>query len=422
VRSAKDEVGVGTVCKPATSFTEQTGNIAYSSAIMPWQEYQALEQRMMFIAEYESEGGSFTALCARYAVSRMTGYKWLDRFEAEGLPGLWERSRAPHRVRHALSEKLVRLILEAQEAHPSWGPRKLLARLKVTHSRVKWCVISTVGELLRRKGLVEPRIYRRRSAPRREALEPYAQANGVWCTDFKGWFVLGNGQRCEPWTLTDGWSRYLLRVEAMKHQELEGVRQGFEGAFREHGLPEVIRSDNGRPFAGLGFGGLSQLSVWWIKLGIRPERIRPGKPQENGRHERMHLTLLEACEPPENTFRGQQRRFDAFRQEFNEERPHEALGDQPPAQVYQPSSRCYPKRIPRVEYETGVLTKRVHQHGDITWQGERLFLNETLAGEEVALEPLTEGFGQVRFGPMRLAKLDERKRRIIELTAEDLAP
>ena len=252
-----------------------------------------------------------------------------------------------------------------------------------------------------------------------EALEPYGQANGVWCTDFKGWFVLGNGQRCEPWTLTDGWSRYLLRVKAMKHQELEGVRQGFEGAFREHGLPEVIRSDNGRPFAGPGFGGLSQLSVWWIKLGIRPERIRPGKPQENGRHERMHLTLLEACEPPENTFRGQQRRFDTFRQEFNEERPHEALGDQPPAQVYQRSSRRYPKRIPRVEYETGVITKRVHQHGDITWQGERLFLNEALAGEEVAFEPSAEGFWRVRFGPMRLAKLDERKRRIIELTAED---
>jgi transposase InsO family protein len=389
---------------------------------MPWQESEAVEQRMMFIAEYESGGGSFTALCLRYQVSRMTGYKWLERFEEEGVAGLWERSRAPHRVGHELSGKLMRLILKAEEAHPSWGPRKLLARLKVTHPRLKWCAISTVGELLRRKGLVESRVYRRRSAPRLEALEPYAQANRVWCTDFKGWFVLGNGQRCEPWTLTDGWSRYLLRVKAMKHQELKGVRQGFEEAFREHGLPEVIRSDNGRPFAGLGIGGLSQLSVWWIKLGIRPERIRPGKPQENGRHERMHLTLLEACEPPEHTFRGQQRRFNAFRQEFNEQRPHEALGDHPPAQVYQRSSRNYPSRIPKVEYESGVLTKRVYAHGDISWQGERLFLNEALAGEDVAFEPLTDGIWRVRFGPMRLAKLDERKRLIQELTAEDFKP
>jgi len=354
LRTVQLITGAGTWCKPATSFTEQTGNIAYSLATMPWKEQQALEQRMMFIAEYESGGGSFTALCARYEVSRMTGYKWLERFEQEGAAGLWERSRSPHRVGHALKGKLVRLILEAQEAYPKWGPKKLLARLKVTHPRVKWCVSSTVGEVLRRNGLVEPRIYRRRSAPRLEGLEPYAQANRVWCTDFKGWFVLGNGQRCEPWTLSDGWSRYLLRVKAMKHQELEGVRRGFEGAFREHGLPDVIRSDNGRPFAGLGIGGLSQLSVWWIKLGIRPERIRPGKPQENGRHERMHLTLLEACKPPENTFRGQQRRFDAFRQEFNQERPHEALGDHPPAQVYQRSSREYPKRTPEVDYEAGV--------------------------------------------------------------------
>ena len=225
--------GVGTVCKPATSFTEQTGNIAYSPGTMPWQESEAVEQRMMFIAEYESGGGSFTALCLRYQVSRMTGYKWLDRFEDEGVAGLWERSRAPQRVGHALSGRLVRLILEARAARPQWGPRKLLARLKGTHPKEPWCVISTVGELLRRQGLIEPRIYRRRSAPRLEALAPYTRANTVWCTDFKGWFLLGNGQRCEPWTLTDGWSRYLLRVKAMKRQELEPVWRGFEGAFRE---------------------------------------------------------------------------------------------------------------------------------------------------------------------------------------------
>jgi transposase InsO family protein len=408
------------MCKPATSFTEQTGNIAYSLATMPWKETEATEQRVKFIGEHESGGGSFTALCERFEVSRVTGYKWLERFEEEGIEGLWERSRAPHRVGHALSGRLATLILAAREEHPTWGPRKLLARLKVTHPRVKWCVISTVGELLRREQLTKPRIYRRKSAPRLEALEPYARANRVWCTDFKGWFRLGNGQRCEPWTLTDGWSRYLLRVRALSRQEFKPVWCGFEGAFREYGLPDIIRSDNGRPFAGLGFGGLSQLSVWWIKLGIRPERIRPGKPQENGRHERMHLTLLETSDPPAKTLGGQQGRFDGFRQEFNEERPHEALGDQPPAQVYQSSSRSYPKGTPRVEYEAGLLTKRVHQHGDIQWRGERLFLSEALAGEDVVFEPYTDGHWLVRFGPIKLVKLDERTRSLKALTMEDM--
>jgi putative transposase len=410
------------LCKPATSFTEQTGNILYSFGTMPWQESEGLEQRMKFITEYEGAGGSFSALCARYEVSRVTGYKWVERFEEEGLAGLWERSRAPHRIGHALSEELVGLIVAAREKHPTWGPRKLLARLKVQHPKLDWCVISTVGKLLSRKKLTVPRIYRRQSAPRLEPLASCTQANRVWCTDFKGWFRLGNGQQCEPWTLTDQWSRYLLRVRAMRRQELKPVRQGFEEAFREYGLPDIIRSDNGRPFAGLGIGGLSQLSVWWIKLGIRPERIRPAKPQENGRHERMHRTLLEATKPPEHTLGRQQQRFDVFRREFNEERPHEALGDQPPAEIYQSSGRQYPKTVPQVEYEAGLLTKRVHQHGDILWRGERLFLSEALAGEDVVFEPISDGQWLVSFGPMKLAKLDERKRRINALRAEDLKP
>jgi len=181
----------------------------------------------------------------------------------------------------------------------------------------------------------------------------------------------------------------------------------------------VIRNDNGRPFAGLGIGGLSRLSVWWIKLGIRPERIRPGQPQENGRHERMHLTLEEVTEPPAHTIEGQQRRFRAFRREFNEERPHEALGQRTPLSVYQVSARAYPKKVPQVEYETGIITRRVYPHGDIRWQGKRLFLSEALAGEDVGFEALNDGLWLVRFGAMRLAKLDEKKRRIQELTADE---
>ena len=376
---------------------------------MPFQETKAIEQRVMFVTEVESSGESLSNICARYTISRVTGYKWLERYEEEGVEGLWERSRAPHHIGHGLDAAQQRLILEARRAHPRWGPRKLLVWLKVKDPQRQWCAASTIGELLRREGLNVARVYRRRSVPRIGPLEPYERANQVWCTDFKGWFVLGNRQRCEPWTLSDGWSRYLLRVQALERPQLQAVRRGFEAAFREYGLPKVIRSDNGRPFAGLGIGGLSRLAVWWIKLGIRPERIGPGRPQENGRHERMHLTLQEVTEPPARTLRGQQSRFQAFRQEFNQERPHEALGQRTPASVYRPSPRPYPTRLPNVEYEQGIVIKGVHQHGDIRWQGQRVFLNQALAGEEVGFQPLSDGLWLVRFGSVRLAKWDERK-------------
>ena len=361
---------------------------------MPFQETKAIEQRVMFVTEVESSGESLSNICARYTISRVTGYKWLERYEEEGVKGLWERSRAPHHIGHGLDAAQQRLILEARRAHPRWGPRKLLVWLKVKDPQRQWCAASTIGELLRREGLNVARVYRRRSVPRIGPLEPYERANQVWCTDFKGWFVLGNRQRCEPWTLSDGWSRYLLRVQALERPQLQAVRRGFEAAFREYGLPKVIRSDNGRPFAG---------------LGIRPERIGPGRPQENGRHERMHLTLQEVIERPARTLRGQQGRFQAFRQEFNQERPHEALGQRTPASVYRPSPRPYPTRLPNVEYEQGIVIKGVHQHGDIRWQGQRVFLNQALAGEEVGFQPLSDGLWLVRFGSVRLAKWDERK-------------
>lgn len=386
---------------------------------MPFKETNKIEQRVLFVTEAERGSESLSSLCSRYGISRVTGYKWLERYEEEGAEGLWERSRAPHQVKHALSEVLRKLIKKGWHAHPSWGPRKLLAWLKRRHPQEQWCAASTVGELLRREQLSGHRVYRRQSVARVEPLELYERANQVWCTDFKGWFLLGNRQRCEPWTLSDGWSRYLLGVEAMNRPELKAVRHGLEVAFKEYGLPEVIRSDNGRPFAGVGIGGLSQLAVWWMKLGIRPERIRPAQPQENGRHERMHRTLLEVTRPPAMTLRGQQRRFRAFRQEFNHERPHEALGQKPPASVYQRSPRAYPAHLPQVEYESGIVIKRVYQHGDISWQGQRVFLNQALAGEDVGFEAVTDGLWLVRFGRVKLVKWDEKKRQLKKLTPEE---
>lgn len=386
---------------------------------MPFEQTKAIEQRVLFVSEVESSGKSFSLLCTRYGISRVTGYKWMERYEEEGVDGLWERSRAPHHVGHVLNEALSGLIIKGREKHSSWGPRKLLAWLKARHPRRQWCVASTIGELFRRKGLSGPRVYRRQSVARVGPLEPCDRPNQVWCTDFKGWFILGNGERCEPWTLTDGCCRYLLRAKGLNRPELKRVWRGFEGAFREYGLPEVIRSDNGRPFAGLGIGGLSRLAVWWMKLGIRPERIRAGQPQENGRHERMHRTLNEVIQPPAATLAQQQRRFQAFRREFNHERPHEALGQKTPASVYRASPRPYPARVPRVEYESGVMVKRVYSHGDISWQGQRLFLNQALAGEDVGFEAVGDGVWLVRFGPVKLAKWNDRKWQLKGLTAED---
>lgn len=376
----------------------------------------------MFVTEVESSGQSLSSLCADYGISRVTGYKWLARYEEEGVEGLWERSRAPHRLRHVLGEELQQLIVEGRRVHPKWGPRKLLAWLQAKYPERSWCVASTIGELLRRRGLSRPRVYRRHSVPRLGPLEPYERPNQVWCTDFKGWFYLGNGQRCEPWTLSDGYSRYVLRVEALNRPEYQAVRGGMEGAFREFGLPEVMRSDNGRPFAGLGIGGLSRLAVWWIRLGIRPERIGAGRPQENGRHERMHLTLLEAIQPPAHSLRGQQRRFETFRQEFNEERPHEALGQRTPASVYRPSPRPYPSPLPKMDYASGVVVRRVRAHGDINWGGHRLFLNQALAGEDVGFEAVEDGLWLVRFGGMKLAQWDEKKRQFKALTVAQTKP
>lgn len=376
---------------------------------------------MMFICDYQDrEAGSFLELCRSYGVSRVTGYKWVERFETGGLAGLEDRSRAPHGVGHGLSPELETLILKARETHPSWGARKLLARLKVEHPEIDWCVTSTVGRLLRRHGETQPPRFSPKSPPRLGPLRPGTRANEVWCTDFKGWFGLGGGRRCEPWTLTDEWSRYLLRVVGMENQAMEPIKQAFARAFKEYGMPEVIRSDNGQPFAGTGVGGLSRLSVWWIKMGIVPERIRRGKPQENGKHERMHRTLLEAIQPPAKNLKEQQRRFDAFRREFNQERPHQALGDCPPAQFYEASPRQYPGKTPKVEYGSGLVIKRVQKHGDILWNGRRLFLNQALADEPVAFEPLDDPWWLVRFATVKLAKFNAQERSIYPLTAEDL--
>jgi hypothetical protein len=238
------------------------------------------------------------------------------------------------------------------------------------------------------------------------ALAPGTRANELWCIDFKGWLRLGDRSRCDPLTITDAHSRYLLKCQALRTTGLGATRRVLEAAFREFGLPERMRSDNGAPFSGLGLRGLSALSLWWIKLGITPERIAPGKPYQNGSHERMHLTLKQATAmPPAHTLAAQQRRFNHFRQEFNEERPHEALAQQPPARLYQPSPRPYPRRLPAPEYEAGAILRKVQQKGDISWQGGTVFVGEAFRGEHLELRQIADGLHEVRFAHLVLGLL-----------------
>jgi transposase InsO family protein len=365
-----------------------------------------MELRMRFVNALGAEEDSMTALCEEYRVSRKTGYKWLTRYRAQGLAGLAERSRAPHVVPWAVNQAQTEAIVALRRQHPRWGPKKLRAKLLVRAPAQHWPAISTIGDLLQRAGLSRRRQRRRRATPTPSGVPPIVAPNDVWCIDFKGWFKTGDGATCYPLTVTDAFSRYLLGCRAVV-PDYEGCHRELERLFREHGLPQTFLSDNGPPFAALAAGGLSRLSVWWIKLGILPVRIVPGKPQQNGRHERMHKTLkAETAQPPAATLAAQQRRFDDFRAEFNHERPHEALGQAVPAAVYTPSPRPYPARLEDPHYASDFELRRVRSNGEIKWQGELIFIAQPLVGEVIGLHEDDDGNAAVYFGPVELGTID----------------
>jgi transposase InsO family protein len=312
---------------------------------MPWQEMSSMDQRLQFITDHQRGLYAMTALCARHGVSRKTGYKWLARYAAEGALGLAERSHAPHVCPHRIPDELGALLLAARRAHPTWGPAKLVQYLAPRHRDVgAWPAVSTVADLLKRHALVRPR-RRRRPVVHPGTVPLHTTAsNDLWTADFKGQFRTRNGVYCFPLTIADQHTRYLLRVHGLLSTRGSGVRPIFERAFREYGLPRAIRTDNGVPFANTGLHGLTQLNVWWLRLGIQHQRIRPASPQENGAHERMHRTLkAETTRPPAADLTQQQRVFTTFRREYNEERPHAALAGDPPAARYVVSARAYPR-------------------------------------------------------------------------------
>ena len=383
---------------------------------MSWKETCAMEQRLTFIQAIEKGEECFAELCRVYGVSRKTGYKWRKRYAAGGLTALAEGSRARHGQAHAVSEEIVQAILRARSDHRRWGPGKVKAWLQRKHPEQHWPAASTIGEILKRAGLTAKRGQRLWVAATPGHLRPAGAANAVWCVDFKGYFYCQDGSRCDPLTVTDAYSRYLLRCQAVDGLDEKYARALLEAAFREYGLPNAIRTDNGAPFASVALAGLSALSVWWIKLGIWPERIERGKPQQNGRHERMHRTLREATiQPPCPTLRRQQRAFDEFRQEYNHERPHEALEMKTPIDFYQPSVRNYPSRVQAPEYNTGIMVRGVAECGRIRWSGERIFITKTLSHEPIGLEAVDDGIWKLWFGNYPIGWMNERTMQATDL-------
>lgn len=382
---------------------------------MPWKEQSALEERVRLMLAITDGAGSVSELCREFGVSRVTAYKWLERYRAEGLDGLHDHSRAPQHHPNAVLPEVVERIVALRGRYASWGPKKLRGYLADHEPDIAWPAESTIGEILKEYHLSRPRTRSRRPGPVSAPRVQYEGPNGVWCLDFKGRFKTGDGRRCEPLTITDGYSRYVLRCQALAHTTRAVVQPYLEATFREYGLPDAILSDNGTPFASSSHLRLCALNVYWIKLGIKPLRTRPASPQDNGRHERFHETLKkEAISPPKQNLRLQQACFESFRHYFNHERPHEALRQTPPARHYQPSLRPFPSRLVPFEYEGDWVPRKVYPNGCIWWKQKLIFITEALANEYVAVRPLPiERFHVLRFGPEEIAVLDAEKKTVL---------
>ena len=379
---------------------------------MPWRVTDTMLEKTRFVLAVEAGESTFAELCEASGISRECGYRWWRRFQAEGLAGLNERSRRPQRSPSATSNEVVELLLEARQKKPTRSASKLLDRLRKQRPEIDWPSDTTGYRILKRHGLIAATHRRRSSSAWPGAGGPFVPAlapNDVWTIDFKGHFRLGNRQWCYPLTIQDLYSRYALECRALASTKSTPTRAALVDTFRRYGLPERIRSDNGTPFASHALLGLSQLSIWFLKLGVGIERIEPGKPQQNGQHERYHRTLkAEATQPAEATLQAQQRRFDAFRQEYNEERSHQSLHRAVPADYYQPSPRAYPRRTewPGLDYPERWQRRQVRNNGEIKWRGITIFISQVLAGEPVALEEVGS-VAVVRFGPLHLGLIRE---------------
>lgn len=373
-----------------------------------------MDERLRFIADHREGLYGVAALARRYGVSRKTAYKWLKRMELEGPAGLQARAPVAKTVWNRTDPQVEQDLVAYRRKHVDWGPRKMLDRLELRMPEVAWPAASTVAAILKRNGLVEGHRHRRREGhpgpPPGEAQSP----NDIWGMDFKGEFRTRDGVYCYPFTATDLASRYLLCCDGYLCTQTQGPRSSLERLFREYGMPRAIRSDNGAPFASTGIARLTQLGVWLVRLGITRQLIQPGRPSQNGKHERMHRTLKRATtRPPAANLARQQNLFDSFREEFNHERPHEALGMIPPGEVYAPSSRPFPEKLPEPQYPGHFEVRRVSRNGGVRWSGSWLNVGHALIEQHVGFEEVDDGIWDVHFGSLSIGRFDEREMRLV---------
>ena len=383
---------------------------------MPWKETGAMDQKVQLIGDWLKDEYTISELGEYYQVSRKTIYKWITRYQAGGVEALTEMSCAPRYHPNATPPEIVSQLIEAKLRHQYWGPKKIVVWLKRHHPDTPWPVASTTQNILRKEGLVKPRRLRRRTPPYAEPFGECQRPNDTWSIDYKGQFRMGDGHLCYPLTISDNFSRYLLQCRGLLHPSYEVTQPWLEWTFREYGLPMAVKSDNGEPFASVGLGGLSRLSAWLVRLRIKPERIEPGHPEQNGRHERMHRTLKEAtCRPPEYCLTDQQQAFDRFRPDYNGERPNEANSMATPASVYYPSPRLFPGKLPPVEYESWFTVRQVRSNGCIKWKGGFVYVSQALAGEPIGLRQIDERKWEIRFSFYPLGILDEKVGKVLPM-------
>lgn len=378
---------------------------------MPWKRTEPMTEKERFVLLARTGRFTITELCKDFGISRKTGHKYLHRYESEGRAGLNERSRRPKSCPFATVESVERLILAERRKHPTWGPKKIRDLLLKVHGIERPPHESTIGLVLSRHGLSQKR--KRRLGVHRvrpEHLTEPTRPNEVWTFDFKGWFLLQNGQRCDPLTVCDRFSRYVIGCRACANQQFKGTLRGVKHLMRYHGLPEVIRVDNGTPFASVGLGGLSQLSVWWIENGIRVEFIAPASPHQNGSHERMHRDLkAEVAKRPSRNLSAQQKSFDRWRQTYNHERPHEALDMLRPAEIYRPSPRRLGEKD-KIRYPAGYDIKRVSQSGHFSYGGKNFYMSEIFWGCRVGLVENEHGITELHYANLHLGNLEFKGR------------
>ncbi len=382
---------------------------------MPWKIMNIMDQKMQLIADWKNNLLSITDLSQKYGISRPTVYKWIRRYEEQSVEGLKDQSRKPLTSPNQTENRIISLILQEKLKNRKRGPKKILYQLKRQYPDISWPAASTIGEWLKKGGLVKPRKRRLRVPPYTEPFQDCQSPNATWSADYKGQFHTGDNNLCYPLTISDNYSRYLLKCQGLPGPRYHETRNVFESTFKQYGLPEVIRTDNGVPFAGKSVGGLSRLMIWWIQLGIQPERIKKGAPQENGRHERMHRTLKdEALDPISHTIKEQQECFDWFQWDYNNDRPHEALDQKTPKDYYSRSSREYRDNPPKPNYDYKFEVRQVRHSGEIRFKGSLYFLSSLLKNQPVGLTQVTEDQWDVYYSFYRLAALDMRKNKIIK--------